>query len=238
MKSLYSMLTFCTIIFSANGQILFQSDFTSEKPLAQWRDFSNSYNSSGVAVAHPPAPPKIARVIEENGEIFMRTEKTTFCLTHAFSKAVKVDSNLKRIVLEAVFRQKKENLYSVNSFILTSRSIPAADAGGAFWRGRDSGIGVSGYSGDAQMANRLFYRREGTDICMYKSVTPYSLFSAPGKWQLVRLCYDNVKKTLSFECDGREPVVMRKVDLDGLELNSLAISCQNNDYKSVKVSRE
>jgi hypothetical protein len=237
MKSLLFTLSACALFFlSAGEEILFQSNFKENRELKNWFDVGNGY-IKGVPQPKPVKQLKSAKTVESSGEVILQTTSTFMGITHKFSKPVLVDDNLKSITLKVVFHQNPKYKSSVTEFALTSRIQPALTNGGPFWRGRDSGISIRGYSYSSQAPNFIYWRKEGSDNKKFHSTAPYNMFpvSVVKNWTTAVLSYDHEKKILSFQCDSAKPFIYHNVDLKGIELNSCFVSCNMNEYKSIEV---
>ena len=237
MKKLFLALTACSAVsLLAAEEILFQSNFKDNRDLKTWFDVGNGY-IQGVPQAKPTKPLTYGKTVEENGEVILKAGANSMGMSHLFSKPVLVDDNLKSITLKIVFRQSPKSASGVSEFALTGRKQPAATNGSPFWKGRDSGVSIRGYSYSAQAPNFIYFRKDGADCKKYRSTAPYNMFprSVLKSWTTVVLTYDHEKKQLSYSCDGVAPLIYHNVDLKGIELNSCFVSYNNNDYKSIEV---
>lgn len=237
MKTLLLTLAACAALsLTAAEEVLFQSNFKANRELKGWFDVSNGY-TQGVPLAKPSRPLKFAKTVEANGEVFLQAGANAMGITHLFTKPLLVDDNLKSITLKIVFRQQMKAASGVSEFALTSRKQPAATNGSPFWSGRDSGVSMRGYSYSAQAPNFIYWRKDGADSKKFRSTAPYNMFprSVLKSWTTVAITYDHEKKTLSYDCDGVNPLIYHNVDLKGIELNSCFVSYNMNEYKSIEV---
>lgn len=239
MKKILITLSICTAaILSAGEEVLYKSNFQGSKELKGWFDLESSYKNS-VPLKKPSKPLSHAKLTEANGEVFLKGGKTPRGLLHNFSKPVLVDDNLKRITLKVVMRQTPKHRTTLIDVALTSRIQTAAN-GDAFWRGRDSGVALRGYTSSVQHVNYIYWRKDGTDTKKYRAAKPFNLFPKTmlTKWTAFSLTYDHEKKQIIFTCEGTEPLIYQNVDLKGMELNSLFVNQHSHDYKSIEVTCE
>ena len=237
MKFLHLIAAAC-FAFSASAaeEILFQSDFKNNRDLKTWFDVGNGY-IKGVPQTKPTKPLRYGKVVESNGEFILQAGANSMGISHPLLKPVLVNDDLKSITLKIVFRQNPKSVSGISEFALTSRKQPAATNGSPFWKGRDSGVSMRGYSYSAQAPNFIYFRKEGSDSKKFRSTAPYNMFprSVLKSWTTVVITYDHEKKQLSYSCDGVAPLVYHNVDLKGVELNSCFVSYNNNEYKSIEV---
>lgn len=224
------------VILSAAEQTLFKSDFKNNRDMKGWYDFHNSYYH-GTPLSKPKAPLRYSKVAEKNGEFILQAGKTPTVLTHPFSKPVLVDDSLKSITMKITLRQTPKSGTTLIEMGLTSRLQPAALHGYGFWKGRDSGVALRGYTTDAHAPNYIYWRKEGGDNKKFRSTRPFNLFPKKilTQWVNCSMTYDHEKKTLSFICEGMEPFIYHNVDLKGVQLNSFFINQNVNEYKSIEV---
>lgn len=240
MKKLITILTALTAVsLFAAEEVLFNSNFEKNKTLKGWFEVQNGYNQ-GVPRRTPARPPISAKVITTNGETYMKAGRTAMSMTHPFSKPVVVNDSLKRIAMKVVLRQTPKSGTTLIRLSMTSRLQPAATDGGPFWRGRDSGVAIQGYTYNAFAPNFIYWRMNGGDNKKYPAVRPYNLFpkSTLTKWTTCSLIYDHEKKTFTFECEGKKPLIYHNVDLKGVVLNAACINMNHNEYKSIVVTCE
>ena len=238
MKKLFTTTVFCAAVFlSAAEQTLFKSDFKKDRDLKGWYDTHNSYYQ-GTPLSKPKSKLRFSKVVEKNGEFILQGGKSHMVLTHPLAKPILVNDNLKSITLKITMRQNPKSRTTLIEMGLTSRLQPAALDGSGFWRGRDSGVALRGYTTDAQAPNFIYWRKEGGDNKKFRSTRPYNLFPKKTltQWINCSMTYDHEKKTLSFHCEGQQPLIYHNVDLKGVQLNSFFINQNSNEYKDIEVT--
>lgn len=236
MKKILVALSVCSAVVLGAEEVLYRSDFQGKKDLEGWFDMESGYKN-GVPQRKPTKPLSHCKLIEANGEVFLKGGQTPRGITHKFSKPLLVNDNLESVTMKVVMRQTPKHGTTLIEIALTSRIQPAAD-GSAFWRGRDNGIAIRGYSSDVKKANFIYWRKDGSDNKKYRAVRPYNLFpkSVLTEWTACSLTYDHEQKKMTFSCDGMEPLIYHNVDLSGMVLNSLFVNQQNHEYKSIEVT--
>lgn len=219
-------------LFSWAEEILFQSDFSMKRELAGWTD---------VWQKNPPNAEMYKIVSDEEGG-FLRMSEKMFGLSHGLSHPVIVNDKLRRITFRAVLRQPRNIPAGYQMAIaLSSRATVARDAGQAFWKGRDSGVLVCGYTHNLQSPNYVAYQLEGRQIRTHRPFSPFGLLKRRDVWNTWTVCYDNEKKEIRFynAPDSASPyVTLYKADLSGIVLSSLWIAAWGAEYRSITVSCE
>lgn len=237
-KLILSLAAACAALsLSAAQEVIFKSEFEKNKDLKGWFDISNNSTRNGIGSKTPLKPVTMASVVEDNGEIFMKCKKSIFGMTHPFPKAITVDDNLKSITMKLSVRSFPKNNATLCSFAMTSRIHPGS-ASPFQSKGHDSGVAVVGYMHNVPGANYIYSMKNGVATKKQRSTKPFALFPSTflRKWVNCALTYDNVAKTLTFTCDGMQPLVYQKVDMKGTVLRSLYICTNNYSFKNIEVS--
>ena len=150
-SSIVAAIIFC-IVCQAEETVLFQSRFDSADPVEGWLSVDQKKPDSRYVS------------METDGVKHLRTAPIYFGISHKLSKPVQINEKLKKVTLKAVLMQPEEQKGRLISIALSSRDSVARDAGQAFWKLRDSGFMVQGYSYPIQSANALSYQVEGKKI--------------------------------------------------------------------------
>ena len=219
------------LTLSAEETVLFQSDFAKNPELKGWTDVHQK----------TPPDPKQYSVVTENGKTFLKTGKIMFGISHKLSRGITIDETVKKITLSATLFQPEGSSGHPMGLALSSRMTVAADAGQAFWKLRDSGFQVQGYSHSLQTPNFLAYQVEGRQVKAMCPTAPFSLLSAREKWVEWKLVYDHEKKMIDFfNAEGQKDpyLTLYNVKLDGVMLNSVWIAAWGACYESVRVTAE
>ncbi|OQA86126.1 MAG: hypothetical protein BWY31_01461 [Lentisphaerae bacterium ADurb.Bin242] len=227
----FAVISAGCLTLSAKETVLFQSDFAKNPELKGWTD---------VHQKTPPGPKQYS-VVTENGKTFLKTAKIYFGISHKLSRGITIDDTVKRITLSATLFQPEGSSGHPLGLALSSRMTVAADAGQAFWKLRDSGFQVQGYSHNLQTPNFLAYQVEGKQVKAMRPTAPFNLLTAREKWVTWTLVYDHEKKQIDFfNMEGQtEPyLTLYNVKLDGVMLNSVWIAAWGACYETVRVTAE
>lgn len=235
-KLILSLAAACaTLTLSAAEEVIFKSEFEKNKDLKGWFDITNC-SKNGILQNTPTKPATMASVVEDNGEVFLKCKASAFGMTFPFSKVITIDDNLKSITMKITVRSFPKNNSTLCSFAMTSRIHPGL--GPFISKGHDSGVAVQGYMHSVQNANFLYFMKNGIISKKYKSTKPFNLFPSSflKKWINCTLTYDNTAKSVTFTCDGMQPLVYQNVNMSGTALRALYICTNNYSYKDIEVS--
>lgn len=230
-KLILSLAAACAALtLSAAEEVIFKSEFEKNKDLKGWFDITNC-SKNGILQNTPTKPATMASVVEDNGEVFLKCKASAFGMTFPFSKVITIDDNLKSITMKITVRSFPKNNSTLCSFAMTSRIHPVS-------KGHDSGVAVQGYMHSVQNANFLYFMKNGIISKKYKSTKPFNLFPSSflKKWINCTLTYDNTAKSVTFTCDGMQPLVYQNVNMSGTALRALYICTNNYSYKDIEVS--
>ena len=220
-----------SLVLAAEETVLFQSDFARNPELKGWTDVHQK----------TPPDPKQYSVVTGNGKTFLRTGKIMFGISHKLSRGINIGETVKKITLSVTLFQPEGSSGHPLGLALSSRMTVAADAGQAFWKLRDSGFQVQGYSHSLQAPNFLAFQVEGRQVKAMRPTAPFNLLNAREKWIAWKLVYDHEKKQIEFfNAEGQtEPyLTLYNVKLDGVMLNSVWIAAWGACYESVRVTAE
>ena len=233
-KIILSILSvwFCSNIWgdvkSEGFELLFKSDFFHNKELNGWTD------------VHQKSPPNSEwyQVIDaSDGESFLRTKEILFGISHPLKREILIDDSILEVKLTVTFRKPLPPKGWPVIIALSSSETTAQDAGGPFWKGKDSGIMVVGRHYNLQESNLISWQLEGERVLMHPFRKPFNFLEA-GKWTEWRLVYKHQEKELLFFHDRNDEkpfLIQHNVNLSGSMLSSVWISAWETEFKSVSV---
>ena len=206
-------------------------------------DFSAGATTQGWTDVHQHTPPRGQDYVlaTETDGTFLHTAPIYFGISHRLSRPLVLNDKLVKVTVQVTFRQPKEHRGHPIGIALSSRETVARDAGQAFWKLRDSGFLVNGYSHSLLNANWLCWQRDGRQVRAPKAQSPHNLLLALDTWTTWTLVYDHCAHRLDFFADATASMPCHSlygVGLDGVELNSVWISAWGAEYRSVKVTVE
>ena len=231
MRSLCLSLLLSVVSILSAETVLLECDFTQGSTTADWTD---------VHQHTPPDPEKYAVAHDGDGN-FLRTAPVYFGISHRLARPLVLDDKVARLTVQVSFRQPREHRGHPIGIALSSRETVAKDAGQAFWKLRDSGFLVNGYSYSLLNANWLCWQRDGRQVRAPKAQTPHNLLLALDAWTTWTLVYDHGARRLDFFNDAGAKTPCHSlygIGLDGVELNSVWISAWGAEYRYVKVTVE
>ncbi len=213
---------------SSEGELLFKSEFAQNKELKGWTD------------VYQKSPPKSEwyKVEDVGGESVLKTAEVLFGISHKLKRDLLVDESVVEITLDVALRKPTPPKGHQVGIALSSRDTAAMDAGGPFWKGKDSGVMAQGYNYDDQSANFIFWQVEGNQTRMHPSRQPFNLLPEAGKWTTWRLVYKHRQKELWFyrSAKDNEPfMIQRRVDLSGVALGSVWLCGWSTEFMDVSV---
>lgn len=225
---------------TAGEQVYFQSNFAENKTLKGWHDIWDQRGSK-------PVRAEFYKVVEENGDVFFRSEKTAngkliplWGIWHKLgTSGVTVDDKITEIQLDVVLRKKAVNKNYFVGVGLTSNLW--CDTGRAFIPGKqDSGIEILGTESPIhQKLNSISTKVSGTMTTLVPPRQPYNFLTKVDAWVNWKIVYDNVKKEVRFFRSAEETtpfIVKHAVDMNGIVLQSVWLSGGAAEFKSVKVT--
>ena len=227
-------------VATAGEEVYFQSNFAGNKTLKGWHDI---WDQRGTK----PVRAEIYKVVEENGDVFFRSEKTAngkliplWGIWHRLGKnGITVDDKITEIQLEAVLRKKAVHKnYNVGVGITSNLWC---DTGRAFMPGKqDSGIEILGTESPIhQKLSSISTKVSGTMTTLVPPRKPYNFLTKVDAWVTWKMVYDNIKKEVRFYRSAEETtpfIVKHAVDMNGIVLQSVWLSGGAAEFKSVKVT--
>jgi hypothetical protein len=231
MRLCLSLLLLFALCLSAGQEVLFKSDFAGNPSMNGWYDVDQK----------SPVQTKFGAVTDFEGKKVWKSFYGLFGISHQLKRTVMFDDNLKTITLKVKFYQPHEHRGQQVSFALTSRKTVAQDAGGAFWKLRDSGFIVRGYTYPIQSVNYLAFQVDGKQMIAPKAVKPLNLLAKTNTWTTWTLKYDHQRKVIDFyDSDGAAlpAMTLYNVQMDGCGLNAVWLGSWGIIYESVEITAE
>ena len=181
-----------------------------------------------------------ARITEEDGRrILMTSDNRWAGLSATFAEPVKVDGNLKKIVLRIRLKQAGKGFHGA-TVAITSRDSMDMHNGKAFATGKDSGFSVFGHT--HREHNSITTRLDGRDAKTIRQSNPVRspFFKAHRTWTDWTVVYDNNNKDIEVTVDGASApaLILHEVDLSGRTFRSFWISQFETAIEFVKVVYE
>lgn len=208
---------------------LFKSDFANNKKLNGWTD---------VHQKNPPNSEWYQIVKDSNGELYLKTREVLFGISHSLKSEIIVDDSLSEVQLLVIFRKPDLPLNGWPVTVaLSSSETTAKDAGGPFWKGKDSGLLIIGSLYDKPEYNSINWQKEGVRVRMHPYRLPFN-FLEVGMWVEWRLVYRHQEKSLLFfhkQNDTLPFLVQHNVDLSGTVLSSVWIGAWGTEFKEISV---
>lgn len=231
MRLCLSLFMLCALWLTAGQEILFKSDFAGNPAMNGWTDVDQKN----------PVQAKFGTVTDFEGKKVWKSFKGLFGISHQLKRPVILDDKIKTVTVKVKFYFPHESNGRQVSFALTSRKSVAQDAGGPFWKLRDTGFEVRGYNHSVLAANYLAYQVEGKKVTAPKAIAPLNLLAKTNTWNVWTLVYDFQRKTIDFyntEGAAEPAMTMYNVQLDGQALNAVWIASWGIIYESVEVTAE
>jgi len=232
---------FLAFLFAAAVHLSAGTEGTISDELVFTSDFANNRGLKGWTDVHQNTPPNMEGYqVVAGDEVYVKTPPVLFGISHRLGREIVIDSTIVDVMLTATLRKPETDGGHQIGIALSSRDSTAQDAGGPFWKGRDSGFMANGYHHGIQKANFICWQVEGARTRLHPSREPFNLLTGTGEWVTWRLVYKHKEKELWFFRDASEQspfMIQRNVDLTGVGLSSVWISAWGTEFKEVTVRK-